>query len=397
MVAAAGKLRVAKTIATTPAILRAKPSINWFLCQYLRKFTVIDVDGKLVVHSHLPPLNSKAYQRFIREHLLSRFAGPSHAQIGITNACPQHCEYCYNKGRKGEVIDTEMILGAIRDLKSLGVFWIGLTGGEPLLNKDLPTIVENIGGDCASKLFTTGCGLTKDLAMDLKQAGLTYVTVSLDHWEEGQHDAVRKYKGAYKAALRAIEIFLELGSLHVSVSAVLSKQLFQLDAVEQFLHFLQNLGIHEAWLSETKPTVESCWDKQLQITEEERGSLMALQDQYNKMGGMTVNYLSHFEDARHFGCTAGHKMIYVDAFGEVSPCVFIPMSFGNIQRRSLREIVGNMRAHFPTENKCFINKNYEIVQKHFAGVSPLNEEDSNRIMDEVVFGPRARFFELQYR
>jgi MoaA/NifB/PqqE/SkfB family radical SAM enzyme len=49
------------------------------------------------------------------------------------------------------------------------------------------------------------------------------VTVSLDHWEEGKHDSVRKCRGAYKIALRAIETFLELGGIHVSVSAVLSK------------------------------------------------------------------------------------------------------------------------------------------------------------------------------
>ena len=57
---------------------------------------------------------------------------------------------------------------------------------------------------------------------------------------------------------------------------------------------------------------------------------------------MTVNYLGHFEGPGNFGCNAGRKMIYVDAFGEVSPCVFTPMSFGNVRERSLREIWADM-------------------------------------------------------
>jgi MoaA/NifB/PqqE/SkfB family radical SAM enzyme len=397
MVIEAGKFEVAKAIASNLAMIKARPSINWFFCQYLRKFTVVNVGGNLVVHSHLPPLNSLAYKRFVGEHLLSKAVKPSHAQIGITNICPQHCEYCYNKGRTGDPMDTETILGVIRDLKSVGVFWIGITGGEPLLNKDLPGIVEAIGDNCASKLFTTGCGLTKELAKDLKQAGLIYATISLDHWSEERHDNIRKYKGAFKAALRAIETFLGIGGIHVSVSAVLSKAMLKEESVEELLDFLKRLEIHEAWLSEAKPSVQSYWDRELVITDQERLGLMALQDRYNKQGGMTVNYLSHFEDVRHFGCTAGHKMVYVDTFGEVSPCVFIPMTFGNVQNRRLTDIVSDMQKHFPSEGTCFINKNYETIQRHFKGTSPIDSEESLNIMKEIEFGPLSRFFSLQYK
>ena len=397
MVTLAGKIKVAKAILSNPAIVKAKPSVNWFFCQYLRKFKVLDVGGNLVVHSHLPPLNSIAYNRFVNEHLLMKLNGPSHAQIGITNACPQHCEYCYNKGRGGELMDTETILRVIRDLKSMGVFWIGLTGGEPILNKDLVKIIETIGYDCASKLFTTGCGLTKDLAMDLKQAGLVYASVSLDDWKEDRHDSIRKYKGAYRTALKAIETFLALNAIHVSVSSVLSKQMLKGDAVEEFLHFLEGLGIHEAWLSETKPSVEAYWNKESLITEDERTRLIAVQNGWNQRGGMTVNYLSHFEDARHFGCTAGHKMVYVDAFGETSPCVFIPMSFGKVQNRPIRDIVTEMRKHFPSESTCFINKNYELIHRYYEGTSPISMESSLKIVGETTFGPLAKFFALQYK
>lgn len=397
MTNAAGKTKVLMAILSNPQMIKAKPSVNMFFCNYLRKFKVQDVGGNLILHSHLPPLNSKAYSRFVKEHLLVKSAGPSHAQIGITNACPQNCEYCYSKARTGKVMETETIKRTIRDLKSMGVFWIGLTGGEPLLNKNIAEIVETIGDDCSSKLFTTGCTLTKQCALDLKNAGLVSVSVSLDHWKEAEHDKVRRYKGAFRTALDAIEIFKKTGGLHVGVSAVLSKEMLRESLVDEYLQFLQGLGIHEAWLSETKPSVGAHQKKQLVITEEERAMLIRTQDRYNKEGRMTVNYLGHFEDAQHFGCSAGHKMIYVDSCGEVSPCVFIPMSFGNVKEKSVTEIFREMRQRFPTENSCFINKNFERLQSAQGSGLPIGKEESIRIMNDMEFGPLPKFFQLQYR
>ncbi len=79
-----------------------------------------------------------------------------------------------------------------------------------------------------------------------------------------------------------------------------------------------------------------------------------MQDRWNKSGRMTVNYLGHFEGPDHFGCNAGTKMIYIDAFGEVSPCVFAPMSFGNVRERPLAEIWSDMRERFAPGSSCFV-------------------------------------------
>jgi len=378
-------------------MILAKPSIDWFFYQYLRKFTVLDVGGKLVLHSHLPPINSRAYSRFLKHHLLTKSIRPSHIQIGVTNACPQECEYCYNKNRRGRLMDLDTINRTIKESKELGVFWVGLTGGEPLLNKHLAEIVEKIGDECAVKLFTTGSTLTKQRAVDLKNAGLFSVSVSLDHREEAEHDRIRRYKGAYRNVMEALEIFKNLGGIHVSVSAVLSRENLKKEWVERYLEFLEGLGIHEAWLSEAKPSSAEFWRRASVITTEERQMLVSVQDRYNKKGGMTVNYLGHFEDARHFGCTAGHKMIYVDPFGEVSPCVFIPMTFGNVNDVSIGDIYSGLLKQFPTEEECFINKNYPIIQKHYKGKYPISKEDSIKIMDEVSYGSCARFFQLKYR
>lgn len=385
-----------KSIFSQPQMILAKPIVNLFLLKYLKKFKIQKVNGKLIIHSHLPPLNSKAYRRFINQHLLSTLPRPSHAQVGLTNACPQNCEYCYNKNRTGKTLATDQIIKLIKDLKHLGIFWLGFTGGEPLLNKDIVKITESVGGDCAIKLFTTGCTLTPQLAKDLQDAGLLYVSISLDHWTAEVHDQVRRYKGAFQTALRAIDIFKNLGNVHIGVSAVLSKKMIHDQETERFLEFLISLGVHEAWLSETKPSVEKLWNLDLVINEQERLALVALQDHYNQEGKITINYLGHFEGKEHFGCTAGHKMIYVDAFGEVSPCVFTPMSMGNIQQESIQEIYHRMWSHFPSEDGCFTNKNYQLFQKYSHNNQPLCLSDSLAMLKEVQFGPYSKFFQLHY-
>jgi MoaA/NifB/PqqE/SkfB family radical SAM enzyme len=360
------------------------------------KFNLLNIDGQLIMHSHLPSVNSKAFTRFINEHLLARTKGPSHAQIGLTNACPQNCQYCYNKNRSGKLLSTTEIKQLIKELKKMGIFWLGFTGGEPLLNKDIVEILKSVGDNCAIKLFTTGSNLTEQLAAELKKAGLLYASISLDHWEEEEHDRIRGYKGAFQTALRAIDIFKSIG-VHVSVSSVISREMLQKNQVQEFLKFLISLGIHEAWLSETKPTVEAFWNKASVITEEERLSLVSLQDKYNKEGKITVNYLGHFEGGENFGCNAGNKMVYIDAFGEVSPCVFTPMTFGNVLDKSVQAIFSEMKEYFPSENRCFINTNYELLKKYYKGQFPISKEDTIEMMKEIRFNPMSVFSRLYYK
>jgi MoaA/NifB/PqqE/SkfB family radical SAM enzyme len=360
------------------------------------KFRIQKSGRNLILHSHLPPINGPAYKRFVKEHLLSGDERPSHAQIGLTNACPQKCEYCYNRGRAGKPMSTETILSVIRDLEAMGVFWLGLTGGEPLLNKDIVRITAEASRRCSVKLFTTGCGLTAELASRLRDAGLFSVSVSLDHPLPEEHDRVRGYPGAWREAMRAIETFQATEGIQVGVSAVLSKEQVRREGAEALLDFLEGLDIHEAWLSEMKPSVYAFWNESLLITDEERRGLIALQDERNKRGGMTVNYLGHFESGDHFGCNAGGKMIYVDAFGEVSPCVFIPMSFGNVQARGIAGIYGEMQALFRPQDRCFMNANHARIRERAKAGLPISGPDAFDCARTAVFGSRPEFMRIRH-
>jgi len=358
---------------------------------------MVDVGGRLLLHSHLPALNSKAYARFVRLHLIDRVEAPSHAQVAVTHACPQRCAVCYNRDRIGTPLDAHEVRAAIADLIDAGVVWLGLTGGEPLLRRDLPELVA-LGGDrCEMKLFTTGMGATPALAAALADAGLGSVSVSLDHWEEEAHDRGRGYPGAWRAALGAIEAFLATTRLHVSISAVLPREAMRgTEAIERMLAFAGTLGVHELWLSEAKPAVASLWDPALILTEEERRAVAGFQDQWNarirRQGhGITLNFLGHFEGAEQFGCNAGRKMVYVDPFGEVSPCVFLPCSLGNVRERPLGDIIADMWRRFPSEDRCFANRNWPLVKGLSGGALPMAADRTAAMLERVSFRPLSAF------
>ena len=79
-----------------------------------------------------------------------------------------------------------------------------LSGGEPLnrLN-DIFYLLDNSPGGIDFWLYTTGFSLTTSKAVQLKQQGLTGITISLDHHLEEKHDAFRGVKNAWLRALQA--------------------------------------------------------------------------------------------------------------------------------------------------------------------------------------------------
>ena len=78
------------------------------------------------------------------------------------------------------------------------------------------------------------------------------------------------------------------------------------------------------------------------------------------------------------------------------PCVFVPMMFGNVRDRLLRDIYAGMRRRFPTEDNCFINRNNKLYRP-LADRLPVVCKDSLKLGEAVRFGLLAGFFRLHSR
>lgn len=117
--------------------------------------------------------------RFGRKH--------TYLRLSLTDRCNLRCTYCMPErgidwARPAHLLTTSEIIRLSRVFVSLGVDKIRLTGGEPLLHKDITTITREIARiDGLKTLAMTTNGLKLDeMAADLHRNGLTSITISLD-------------------------------------------------------------------------------------------------------------------------------------------------------------------------------------------------------------------------
>ncbi len=101
----------------------------------------------------------------------------------LTYACPLHCPYCSNPLNLGDYSDeltTQEWQQVLAEARGLGVLQIHLSGGEPLLRRDLVEIVRSASGlGLYANLITGGFGLSSRRAELLRAAGLDHVQISI--------------------------------------------------------------------------------------------------------------------------------------------------------------------------------------------------------------------------
>lgn len=131
-----------------------------------------------------------------------------------TRRCNLKCLHCYanskDKSYSGELSTVEA-RRFINDLAAFNVPVVLFSGGEPLLREDLSELVAYASQKgIRPTISSNGTLLDENLIVELKNAGTSYIGVSLDGLEE-TNDRFRGRKGAFAAALRGIRKCLELG------------------------------------------------------------------------------------------------------------------------------------------------------------------------------------------
>ena len=74
------QISVLGAVLANPQMIRVKPSLNWFLLRYLRKFRIKKTGGRLIIQSHLPPLNRSRPRVIARRTSASRVADSSRSR-----------------------------------------------------------------------------------------------------------------------------------------------------------------------------------------------------------------------------------------------------------------------------------------------------------------------------
>jgi cyclic pyranopterin phosphate synthase len=152
-------------------------------------------------------------------------------RISVTDRCNFRCTYCMPKEVFGhdyrfldrkELLDFEEITRLARAAVGLGVEKLRLTGGEPLIRRDLEQLIGMLAELDVDLTLTTNASLLPRKAQALKDAGLTRITVSLDAMDDPTFRAMNDVDFSVERVLEGIEAARAVG-LPVKVNCVVKR------------------------------------------------------------------------------------------------------------------------------------------------------------------------------
>jgi pyrroloquinoline quinone biosynthesis protein E len=179
---------------------------------------------------------------------------PSTLIAELSYQCPLHCPYCSNPTeidaeRYHHELETEHWIRTFWQARDLGVLQLALTGGEPMLRRDLVALCEGArDAGLYSSLITAGTLFTRDRAQALKSAGLDHVQISIQSPGADENDRIagnRSFEKKIAAARLAKELDFPL-----TINCVLHRQ--NLDRIEEVLDLALDLGAQRLELANTQ-------------------------------------------------------------------------------------------------------------------------------------------------
>jgi len=332
-----------------PPFTKLHPKVAGFFGDYLANEKVVRFGDRYVVNTHFPPYPSRAFNGLVEQFaLLGQSEGRRlySVTLAVTNRCGYNCWHCYNAGRSQVDIPLETMKPLAADLQDLGAVMVTLTGGEPLLREDLEDIAGLFDERTCLVVGTTGAGLTPRRARVLKARGVFAVGISLDSTDAEEHDRLRGTAGAFETACRAIRIAAATG-LYPYVVSVATRELLEPERFRRLMRFAREIGALEVHLLEPSATGRLAGRTDVVLRAEERGRIFEYQRQVAADDELPIlSSFAYLESAGAFGCGAGLTHLYIDGSGEVCPCNLVPLSFGNVARERLGDILARMGRHF---------------------------------------------------
>ncbi|WMW22195.1 GTP 3',8-cyclase MoaA [Methanolobus mangrovi] len=164
-------------------------------------------------------------------------------RMSITDRCNLNCIYCHNEGHVGHSreMPVDTIVNIVEVASQFGINRLKLSGGEPLLRKDLEEALTRLP-DMRDISLTTNAVLLRDRASSLKDAGLDRVNISLDTLDPEKYRTIAKCStGMFDRVLDGIHAAVDAGLTPVKLNMVLLKDLND-DEIKDMLDFTRGYG-----------------------------------------------------------------------------------------------------------------------------------------------------------
>lgn len=312
------------------------------------------VDGKYYWDLYSPGYGSKAFTGFFEGEANRVIPTPKKANrftnifVAFTKKCPLQCEHCF----EGDVLNDKEKL-ALSDIKNIvqkfqekGTSQIQLTGGEPLLRiNDIVEILNCSKPETEFWVLSSGYNLTLENAKKLKDAGLTGVVISLDHYDKNMHNQFRRHKKSFEWASTAVENAIAV-NLVTSLSICVTSAFVSEYNLMNYLELAKEIGVSFVQILEPKAVGHY---KGMDVALKPAHTKI-LEDFYLKMNyeRQYANYpivTYHGFHQRQVGCFgSGNRNLYVDTDGDLHACPFCQKKMGNALSNTLDDSIEKLQA-----------------------------------------------------
>lgn len=151
----------------------------------------------------------------------------NYLRLSVTELCNLRCRYCMPedgicKKRHDEILTEEEMVMAVKAAASLGVSKLRITGGEPLVKKNILSICRNVSRveGIREVCITTNGTLLPQMAAPLREAGVRRVNISLDTLDESKYAYITR-RDSFHRAIDGIESAVDAGFERVKINSVL--------------------------------------------------------------------------------------------------------------------------------------------------------------------------------
>lgn len=327
---------------------------------YIKNKQVITQENGFKAFSLLsPPIASPAAKRRLRLIMNDLMQGANNSRtphfitMAVTYDCQCDCSHCSASEYKESVVREDSALSyaelvnAVRQTIDLGASSIVFTGGEPLLYKGLYDLIGSVDKTRAiCTIFTNGEYLDKQAVAGLRANGAFGVFVSFDFPDAATHDRNRGRKGIFEKAVKGIKLCQEKGIL-TGISTFATRQKLANGEIDAMMRLARDLNVMEVFLFDIIPTGKLSDKNSLLLEERDFEEIRRLRARYNvepdfpRIIHQTMLTSIAFPCTQE-GCPAGSAHMHIRANGDVCPCDFTPIAYGNIRNNPVKEIWQNI-------------------------------------------------------
>ncbi len=345
---------------------------------------------------YVPAYPSKAFFHVLDSKLIMRPPGPTTVVFSMTKACRYKCIHCYQRNDRGKDMSEKMMVDTARLMQDAGVAYFNIEGGEPLIQLDrLEALLKGIDDRAEIWVNTTGDGLVPGVFDRLKSVRMLGVMVSIHSANPNTHDEFTGVPGSFKKACDALEMFKSRG-FATAINSVLSEKELLEGKLDKLMDLSKYLCCDYVQLIHPKPAGK--WMAQKEQMQNDLEIIRFLEKEhvrYNSSSKKDYPCLSVqvFEESEKvLGCTSGASdRFYINANGEVQPCEFLNISFGNVNDEPFDRILARMRSYFKVpccDWLCCTQGSaiHDLMQKYGVKDTPLPWEYTKELVSGWVRG-----------